>query len=68
MSHLSKSARGALPDTAFGLPETRAYPMPDVPHARSAKARAAVDFNSGKLTARDRAPIDEMADTILAHL
>jgi hypothetical protein len=61
----SQSARDALPDSAFGLPETRAYPMPDKTHARNAKARAAEEFNRGMLSARDRTPIDEKADRIL---
>ena len=66
MSHLSQSARDALPDSAFGLPDTRGYPMPDKTHARNAKARAAEEFNLGMLSARDRACIDEKADRILA--
>jgi hypothetical protein len=41
MPLLSRKARLALPDSTFGLPEQRAYPMPDANHARNAKARAA---------------------------
>jgi hypothetical protein len=65
MTTLTTKARDALPDSAFGLPETRAYPMPDVAHARNAKARAAEEFHAGKLTAADRARIDSKADGIL---
>ncbi|MFC3180548.1 hypothetical protein [Cypionkella sinensis] len=65
MPHLTKAARDALPDRAFGLPEARSYPMPDAAHARNAKARAAEEFNRGLLSARDRARIDAKADGIL---
>ncbi len=67
MSHLSTQARDALPASAFGLPETRAYPMPDAAHARNAKARAAKEFNAGKLSALDRAQVDRKANHILAE-
>ena len=67
MSDLTDKARAALPASAFGLPETRAYPMPDVAHARNAKARAAEEFNLGTLTASDRARIDQKADHIIGH-
>lgn len=33
---LSKAARAALPSKAFGLPESRRYPMPDAQHAAAA--------------------------------
>jgi hypothetical protein len=67
MTHLSQTARDALPESAFGLPETRAYPMPDAVHARNAKARAAEEFNRGILSAADRARIDVKADGILGR-
>jgi hypothetical protein len=67
MSQLTAKARDALPDSAFGLPESRSYPMPDASHARNAKARAAEEFNAGKLTAHDRDRIDRMADAILGQ-
>jgi len=64
LSHLTKAARDALPDNAFGLPGIRAYPMPAAVHARNAKARAVEDFNYGNLTALERALIDEKANHI----
>jgi hypothetical protein len=67
MTHLTKTARDALPDSAFGLPETRAYPMPDATHARNAKARAAEEFRSGNLTAKDRTRVDDKANRILGQ-
>ena len=67
MSPLTKTARDALHDSDFGLPEARAYPMPDVVHARIAKARAAEEFNRGILSPGDRARIDAKADGILSR-
>ena len=67
MSELAAAARNALPDSAFGLPKQRAYPMPDAAHARNAKARAAEEFNAGKLTAAERDQIDRKADSILGR-
>ncbi len=65
MSALTQAARDALPDSAFGLPAQRSYPMPDAAHARNAKARAAEEFNAGNLSAADRVRIDRKADGIL---
>ena len=67
MTHHTKTARDTLPDSAFGLPETRAYPMPDAAHERNAKARAAEEFRSGNLTAKDRACVDDKANRILGQ-
>lgn len=67
MPLLSRRARLGLPISAFGLPEHRAYPMPDASHARNAKARAAEEFHKGSLTAADKQRIDAMADDILAR-
>jgi hypothetical protein len=65
MVELSTTERNALDDAAFGLPHKRAYPMPDVSHARNAKARAAEEFNLGNLTSAEKAQIDRKADEIL---
>lgn len=67
MTKLTQSARDALPDSAFGLPETRSYPMPDAVHARNAKARAAEEFHRGILSAADRTRIDAKADGLLSR-
>lgn len=66
MTELSTRERNALADNAFGLPLKRAYPMPDASHARNAKARAAEEFNIGKLSSAEKAQIDHKADEILA--
>lgn len=65
MTELSSHERDALPDSAFGLPDKRGYPMPDARHARNAKARAAAEFNNGNLTSDEKARIDSKADDIL---
>ena len=65
MTTLTTAERDALPDTAFGLPDRRSYPMPDAGHAGHAKARAAEEFNRGNLTAAEKQQIDLMADELL---
>ena len=65
MPKLSAKARAALPDNDLGLPETRAYPMPNASHARNAKSRAAEEFNLGRLTLAEKLRIDKKADEIL---
>lgn len=35
---LSTEERNALPDSAFGIPETREFPIPDAAHVRAAEA------------------------------
>ncbi len=35
---LSSEEKKELPDSVFGLPERREYPMPDVAHVRAAEA------------------------------
>jgi hypothetical protein len=64
---LSAQERDHLPESVFGLPEKRAYPMPDLNHARLAKSMASKEFNDGKLTAEEKARIDAKADRILAE-
>lgn len=65
MTELLTEERNALPDEAFGLPNKRAYPMPDENHARNAKARAAEEFKKGNLTSDEMARIARKADKIL---
>ena len=65
MGQLPTNERNALPDTAFGIPQKRAYPMPDASHARNAKARAAEEFNRGNLSSAEKAQIDRKADELL---
>jgi hypothetical protein len=65
MGQLPTNERNALPDTAFGLPQKRAYPMPDASHARNAKARATEEFNLGNLTSAEKDQIDRKANEFL---
>jgi hypothetical protein len=40
MAKLNAAARNRLPDSAFALPEKRAYPIEDKGHAQAALGRA----------------------------
>ncbi len=75
MADLPAKKREQLPAKEFGLPEkarTKAakkesgnYPMPDKPHARNAKSRAAQAQKAGNLTKQERERIDRKADKVL---
>jgi hypothetical protein len=65
MATMSEKQRDKLPESKFGLPEERKYPMPDKSHARNAKARASQAQNAGRITAAEEKKIDRKADTIL---
>jgi hypothetical protein len=62
MAKLSSGARKRLPKSDFGEPGKRAYPMPDKPHARNAKARASQQANAGRISQSTKAKIDAKAD------
>jgi hypothetical protein len=65
MANLSEKKRDSLPNSKFGLPEERKYPMPDKAHARNAKARASQQQHKGTITAAEEKKIDRKADRIL---
>jgi uncharacterized protein DUF6582 len=65
MPDLDQKKRDSLPDSKFGLPEERKYPMPDKAHARNAKARASQQQNKGRITAAEEKKIDRKADKVL---
>ena len=65
MPDLDQKKRDSLPDSKFGLPDERKYPMPDKAHARNAKARASQQQNKGSITAAEEKKIDRKADRIL---
>jgi hypothetical protein len=65
MPELSEKKRDSLPESKFGLPDERKYPMPDKSHARNAKARAAQQVKKGNLTKAEEKKIDRKADRIL---
>ena len=65
MPDMDQKKRDSLPDSKFGLPEERKYPMPDKAHARNAKARASQQQNEGRITADEEKKIDRKADKVL---
>ena len=65
MGLLDAKARKALPKQEFGLPGSRAYPMPDRAHAANAKARATQMVNAGKLSPSSASKIKAKANRIL---
>ena len=62
---MSEKQRDKLPESKFGLPDERKYPMPDKSHARNAKARASQAQNAGRITAAEEKKIDRKADKVL---
>jgi hypothetical protein len=65
MTKLTTEARKKLPKSDFALPGGR-YPVEDKAHARDAKSRASQGYNSGHLSASDKAKVDKKADAVLA--
>ena len=65
MADLTAKTRNALPDSTFGLPGQRKYPMPDAAHAGNAKARATQMVKRGKLSPAAAARIRQKANAIL---
>ena len=65
MSTLSEKQRDKMPESTFGLPDERKYPMPDKSHARNAKSRASQAQNAGRITTAEEKKIDRKADKIL---
>lgn len=56
MGRLSAADRRALPVSAFAIPERRAYPIPNLSHARNALARVS-QFGSADEKRRVRAAV-----------
>lgn len=65
MSKLTAAKRKKIPDSEFGLPGSKKYPMPDRSHAANAKARASQMVKKGKLSPESKAKIDAKANKIL---
>lgn len=65
MAELKASKRNKLPESKFGLPGERKYPMPDKSHAGNAKARATQMVEKGKLSPAAASRIRAKADRIL---
>lgn len=65
MVKLTSAQRKKIPKSAFGLPGSKKYPMPDKSHAANAKARATQMVKKGKLSPASKAKIDAKANKIL---
>lgn len=65
MAKLTEKQRTNLPGSTFGIPGQRKYPMPDIPHAVNAKARATQQVKRGNLSKSAEAKIDKKANTVL---
>ena len=66
MAKLTAGERKKIPDSKFGLPGERKYPMPDKAHAKSAKSYAAKEEHAGKLSEAAEEKIDRKADRMLS--
>jgi len=62
MARLKAKARNKLPASAFGMPGSRKYPMPDRAHAANAKARASQQEAAGNISPATEARIDAKAN------
>jgi hypothetical protein len=67
MAELKTSTRNKLPDSKFGLPGSRRYPMQDRAHAANAKSRATQMLEIGKLSPASAAKIRKKANAILSQ-
>ena len=65
MATLTSKKRNTLPDSEFGLPGSRKYPMPDRSHAGQAKARATQQVAKGKLSPAAASRIRAKANRLL---
>lgn len=65
MSKLTLGTRNGLPKSDFGLPERKAFPMPDKSHAKSALSGASRSMNVGNITPSQAAAIKAKAKSIL---
>lgn len=65
MAKLSAEDRRNLPDSAFALPDKRAYPITDKGHALAAKTLATRELKRGRLTQADYERIQRKAEIFL---
>jgi hypothetical protein len=66
MAALTMQERDALPSSAFGLPATREYPMPDASHARLALRDVGFALAHGKISAADHERVVQKARAVIA--
>ena len=67
MARLNAATRRRLPQSDFGQPVQRKYPMPDWRHAANAKSRAQAQYNAGRLSKTERDKIFAKANEIMAR-
>ena len=67
MAELKTKAGDQLPAKDFALPDKRAYPVEDKPHARNAKSRAAQAAKAGRISKAEETRIDHKADHVLGE-
>lgn len=65
MAKLTAKKRNKIPESEFGMPGEKKYPMPDKAHAVNAKARATQMAKKGKLSSASRSKIDVKANKVL---
>lgn len=65
MAKLTAKQRKKIPNSEFGLPKERKYPMPDKSHAANAKARATQMADKGKISKAQESKIDAKANKVL---
>lgn len=65
MTKLTTRARKKIPDSKFGLPGSRKYPIQDKAHAANAKARATQMVKKGKLSPSSASKIRAKANKVL---
>jgi len=65
MAKLTSKERNSLPKSEFGLPGSKAYPMPYKSHAGNAKASESQAVNAGRMSKSTESKIDTKADRIL---
>lgn len=67
MSKLSTSARKHMAKGEFALPGSRSYPINDRAHAANAKARAAQQYNAGRISKSTEMKIFAAANKVLGR-
>ena len=67
MSKITTNARNKLPDSKFGEPKERKYPVDTKSRAANAKARASQMEKSGKLSPSAKSKIDAKANKVLGR-
>ena len=65
MAKLTAAERRRIPASKFGLPEERAYPMPDKSHAEFAERMATKEERAGRITSGEEKKIDRKAAAVL---